>query len=162
MSIPDILEKQEENTQHIKDVRVAFEILKENQNIAFERFKGNVSFILTILGAIIAAGTILWGISNFVHRTDNSSVSLNKKFDDLQTHMDGQLKALSDTVNSIKHTQAVNQAINDNNFRGVNRHLDQHDYSLKSLNEKYDRFTSKPVYGHKDCPTCQTTFVQSQ
>lgn len=162
MRIPEIITQQEENTQHIKDVRDAF-----------EKLKSNVLFVLAICGALFTVGGVLWYLAMFVFNTKMGTTNnhndiiaqteqFHKEMAEQRKHIDEKLTEITDSISSIKRTQAVNQAINNNSFINVNRHLIDHDNSLKALNKKWDRFGVKPVYGHKDCPTCPTTFVQSQ
>jgi len=158
MGHDELVTKVDNNTQHITDVRNAF-----------EKLKGNVLFILAVCSALFTLGGILWYLAMFVFNTKTGTTNnhndivtqtaeFHKEIIELRSHIDAKLKDQSDTINSIKHNQAVNQASYIKNFNTINYHLVQHDFALKVINQKCDYYIKGWVTEHKNTPTSNPTF----
>lgn len=134
MSTPEIVALQTKNSEHIEDLY---------------KFKKDVLLALKIIGAtitiLITVCTIVWSTAKWVGKTDTYGTDLIA----LEKHIDAQFKATSDSINSMKYHQAVNQEKNDGNFLGIHQQLDQHTFliktfsnSLKAIDTKCDRYFS--------------------
>lgn len=125
----------------------------EDNTIDVKRLFSQIGVLWKVLAVAIPA---TWFLATFVSRTDNTGIDLNSKFaslesrmDKMESHIDVKLKDQSDTINSIKYNQAVNQASYVKNFIAINYHLLQHDNSLKSINQKCDYYFTHFFTEHK-------------
>lgn len=155
MSEPQV-EQLHENTQHISDIRNAFDSFRDNE---FKKFKENILFIVSIIGVFLSIGALIWYLAMFVFKTNNDGANNHNDMIELRKHIDAKFKEQGDSINNISHRQLINQV----DMININRQLHQHAEALKSLNQKCDR-----LYGigfmteHKDCPTCKPTMKTAQ
>jgi phage-related tail protein len=156
MSHDEITSQTVENTEHIKDIRDAFQLFKDRE---FKKFKEN----LTLL---IAAGGILWYLAMFVFNTKSGtennhndiilqSKEFDKKFEYMQKRQDENFRRWADSSKRINSDllMPIKSDIND-----IKHQLKDHAISLKALSEKQLHIDGW-VTEHKSSPTSNPTLV---
>jgi|GEM_PF-6663551 len=159
MGHDEIVSKTQENTTHIKEVRDAFDSFRDSD---FKKFKDNVLFVMSIFGGLLSIGAIIWYLAMFVFKTNTDGANNHNDVIELRKHIDIILKVQSDSINNISHRQLINQVIDKNDFININRRLDTHDFSLRAINNKFDKlqYGGSWVIEHRNKPGDDPTFKQ--
>lgn len=127
MSTPELEAKQQENTDHILDMRNAFQTFKD---IEFKKFKDNLMLFLAIIGVLITICSIVWYLAMFVGRTDNNAENLHKELGLLEKRLDVKFKAQADSIKSNS----------DLHYNNLSNKIDQQNIKIQSINEKCDHY----------------------